>query len=139
MKAVRKLGTFAGIGTGLALLVSPAVAETVTLSCRSDAAPATWTFRIDYATGLIEELGASGAAIRSAKASVNANTIAWSVDNAGSYITGDNVTHAVNQHWEGRIDRLSGAGYTQAYDSDNQYTGAAIAMPFNCRHATQKF
>jgi len=124
----------------IALLVpaSPARAEPVTLSCRTDAGPATWTFRINYATGLVEELAPSGKAYsnRVARATISPNAIVWSINQPSSYLTGDNVRHQTTEHWEGHIDRLSGTGWIRSY-YESLYHNEAVNI--TCRQATQKF
>lgn len=129
-----------GAALAIALIVSasPARAEPVTLSCRTDAGPGIWTFRIDYATGRIEELAASGKAYdgRVATATISPNAIRWSIDQPSSYLTADNVRHQSIEHWGGHIDRLSGTGWVQSY-----YQKLYHSVPVNitCRQATQKF
>jgi len=127
------------VALAIALIVtaSPARAEPVTLSCRTDASPATWTFRINYATGLVEQLAPSGNAYtnRIATATISPNTIAWSIDQPSSYRTGDDVIHQTTEHWEGHIDRLSATGWMQSHQGDFP----ANIVDFTCRQATQKF
>ncbi len=124
------------LSLALALVAGPARAESVVLSCTTDAGPATWTLRIDYATGLVEELGSSGAAIRSATASISDNAIVWSSDAPTTYLTGDGVTHEATAHWEGHLDRLSGTGWIQAY-LEELYHNDPISV--GCRPGAQKF
>lgn len=128
-----------GAALAIALIVSasPARAEPVTLSCR-DAGPGTWTFRINYATGRIEELAASGKAYddRVATATISPNAIRWSIDQPSSYLTGDNVRHQSIEHWEGHIDRLSGTGWVQSYYQNFSHS---VPVSITCRQATQKF
>lgn len=125
------------LAIALIVTTSPASAEPVTLSCRTDAGPATWTFRINYATGLVEQLAPSGNAYtnRVATATISPNTIVWSIDQPSSYLTGDGVTHQTTEHWEGNIDRLSATGWMQSQQGDFPTNVAN----FTCRQATQKF
>lgn len=127
----------AALAIALIVTASPASAEPVTLSCRTDAGPATWTFRINYATGLVEQLAPSGNAYtnRIATATISPNAIVWSIDQPSSYLTGDGVTHQTTEHWEGHIDRLSATGWMQSSQGDFP----ANVVDFNCRQATQKF
>jgi hypothetical protein len=70
-----------GLALALVVLASPARAESVTLSCRVDTASEAITLRIDYATGLVEQIGPSGQAFtnRTApNARISANAIVWS-------------------------------------------------------------
>jgi hypothetical protein len=128
----------AALAVALLVHASPARAEPVTLTCRSDAGPATWTFRIDYATGMIEELAPSGKAYanRVAKATVSPNAIIWSIDQPSSYLTGDNVRHQTTEHWEGHINRLSATGWVRSYHESLYHSDA---VNITCRQATQKF
>lgn len=112
---------------------SPARAEPVTLSCRSDAGPGTWTLRINYATGLVEQLSPSGNAYTNgvATATISPNAIVWSIE----YLD-DGTTPPTTAHWEGHIDRLSGTGSIQFYRVDfYHYDPVSVT----CRQATQKF
>lgn len=129
-------GFFAALAITLIVQASPARAEPVTLSCRTDAGPATWTLRINYETGLVEELGPSGEAYsnRIATANISPNAIVWSIDQPSSILTGDGVTHQTTEHWEGKIDRLSGTGWIQW----RQGTGPMEEdLTFTCRQATK--
>jgi hypothetical protein len=133
-----------------ALLALPASAhaDPVTLSCRAaNDDSTTWTLRIDYSKNLIEEIGSSGAAARATTAQISDNSIRWSSDKPTVFVTNDGVRQAGIEHWEGRIDRLSGAGTLILY----VMVGSAmhlIADPhlknrgedtLSCRQATQKF
>ena len=127
----------AALAIALIVTASPASAEPVTLSCRTDDGPATWTFRINYATGRVEQLAPSGEAYsnRVATATISPNAIVWSIDQPSSYLTGDGVTHQTTEHWEGSIDRLSATGWMQSHQGDFPTNVAN----FTCRQATQKF
>ena len=125
----------------IALLVqaSPARAEPVTLSCRFEEGQETLTLRINYATGLVEELEPTGKAWTNRiapNASISPNTIAWSIDQPTSYLTGDDVRHQTTEHWAGHIDRLSGTGWIQSY-RETRYPPNPVNI--TCRQATQKF
>jgi hypothetical protein len=127
----------AALAIALLVQASPARAEPVTLSCRTDAGSQTWTFRINYATGRVEELGPSGEAYtnRIATATISPNAIIWSIDQPSSYRTGDDVIHQTTEHWEGHIDRLSATGWMRSQQGDFP----TPAVDFTCRQATQKF
>lgn len=131
-------GFFAALAITLIVQASPVRAEPVTLSCRTDTGPATWTLRINYETGLVEELGPSGEAYsnRIATANISPNAIVWSIDQPSSYRSGDDVVHQTTEHWEGHIDRLSGTGWIQAYYESLYHHGP---VSLTCREATQKF
>jgi hypothetical protein len=139
MKAAGKVGVLAGIWVGLALLVSPAAAEPVTLSCRADDGPATWTFRIDYVTEIIEELGDTGSALISTKAGISANVIAWALAKPVSQMTFGGERRQTTAHWEGHIDRLSGIGWMRQYNDADVAGTTPGTTNFTCRQATQKF
>ncbi len=128
----------AALAIALLVLASPTRAEPVTLSCRADAGSETLTLRINYATGLVEQLAPSGKAYtnRVATAAISQNAIVWSIDQPSSYLTGDGVTHQTTEHWEGRIDRLSGTGWTQSHQ-EGLYRN--LPVDITCRQATQKF
>ncbi|MDI1301933.1 MAG: hypothetical protein PSX71_08515 [bacterium] len=116
---------------------SPAHAEPVTLSCRSDKDTATFTFRINYTSGVVEQLAPSGDAYtnRIATATISPNAIIWSITQPSSYLTGDGVTHQTTELWEGHIDRLAATGWTQHRQGDFPTN----VESFTCRQATQKF
>ena len=117
----------------LALAAVPASA--VTLSCAASTG-ATATLRIDYASGLIEELGSNGAAFRSATAQISPTTIVWSTDYPGGYTTGDGVRHDSSVHWEGRLDRNAGTGFVWSYVEDLFHDGSTAV---SCEEAKTKF
>ena len=118
----------------LALAAAPASA--VTLSCTTSTGSAAATLRVDYGSGLIEELCSNGAAFRSATAQISATTIMWSTDYPGSYGSADGVTHDSSVHWEGRLDRNAGTGYLRSY-YENLYHGDGTAV--SCEEAKTKF
>ncbi len=127
----------AALAIALIVTASPARAELVTLSCRTDVGSETFTFRINYATGLVEQLGPSGNAYtnRLATATISPNAIIWSIDQPSSYLTGDGVTHQTTEHWEGHIDRLAATGWVESHKGDFPTHPIDII----CRQATQKF
>lgn len=119
----------------IALIVSalPARAEPVTLSCRADetnlngvrqpgGAGSTLTLRINYATGLVEELAPSGKAYtnRVATATISPNAIVWLLDE-------------YTAPFKGKIDRLSGTGWIEYYGSSVD----VFQVSFTCRQATK--
>lgn len=119
----------------LALTPGPAYAEQVTLSCRMEfqyGGEASATYRIDYATGRLEQIGPSGNAIRTVTATVSPNAIVWSIDQPTSYRTGDGVTHQTTEHYEGRIDRLAGTGLVWTQEGNQPARTATLT----CRQAT---
>lgn len=127
----------AALAIALLVQASPVRAEPVTLSCRADAG-STYTLRINYSTGLIEELAPSGNAYtnRVATATISPNAIIWSIDQPSSYLSGDDVRHQTTEHWEGRIDRLSGTGWVRSYYESLYHH---LPVDVTCRQATQKF
>lgn len=122
----------------LIVQVTPASAEPVTLICNNDASTIVITYRIDFTNGQIEQLAPSGKAYtnRVTIATVSPNAIVWSIEQPSSYLTGDNVTHQTTEHWAGNINRLSGTGWTEAYNVDQYHN---LPISFTCRTATQKF
>lgn len=129
-------GFSAALAIALIVTASPARAEPVILSCQVDSPSMTLTLRINYATGLIEQLTSSGEAWtnRVATATISPNAIVWSIDQPSSILTGDGVTHQTTEHWEGKIDRLSGTGWIQS----RQGTGPMEEdLTFTCRQATK--
>ena len=123
----------AALAIALLVQVSPAHAEPVTLSCRTDEGSETYTFRINYATGLVEQLAPSGNAYnnRVATATISPNEIIWSIDQP----TAGRPSYQTTEHWEGHIDRLSATGWVRSYYEDRVIGGIDIT----CRQATQKF
>jgi hypothetical protein len=128
----------AALAIALIAQASLAHAAPVTLSCRSETNSQTWTFRIDYATGLVEQLNSNGDAYKNrvATATISPNAIVWSIDQPYSYRTGDGVTHQTTEHWAGHIDRLSATGWVRSYDDDHYRN---LPVDITCRQATQKF
>jgi len=123
----------AALTIALLVQVSPAHAEPVTLSCRTDAGSETYTFRINYATGLVEQLAPSGNVYpnRVATATISPNSINWSIDQP----TTGRPNYQTTEHWEGHIDRLSATGWGRSYYEDRVINGIDIT----CRQAAQKF
>ena len=115
---------------------APTHAEVVTLVCQADKGPNTWTFQVDYATGLFTELAPSGKAYtnRIVTATISPNAIIWSLDQPSSYRTADGVTHQTTEHWEGHINRLSGTGWVKSYDRGLWY---ASPDDFACQPVTK--
>ncbi len=108
-------------------------ADSVTLSCRTDAGSESLTLRINYATGLVEELGASGNAYTNRiapNASITNNAIVWSAN-----LMDTGLQTPVPMVWEGTIDRLSGTGWA-SWSREGRHMGRES---FTCREATQKF
>jgi hypothetical protein len=128
-----------GTLVALALAAGPAHADSVTLSCRrADETPGTWTLRIDYSSGRVEQLNPSGEAYnrRVVAAKISPNTIVWSIDQPASYLTGDNVRHQTSEHWAGHIDRLSGTGWLESYyEAQFHY----LPIDVTCRQAKKIF
>ena len=119
-----------GAALAIALIVSASptlAAEPVTLSCRNDAGSETWTLRINYATGLVEQLAPSGNAYpnRVATATISPNAIIW--------------LNQTTEHWKGRIDRLSGTGWSQwaRLSSGGGHGPLEEDLTFTCREATK--
>ena len=128
-------GFSAALVIALIVTASPARAEPVTLSCRADTGSETWTLRINYATGLVEELAPSGKAYtnRVATATISPNAIIWSIDQPKTITTHAGTTHQTTEHWEGRIDRLSGTGWMENSHSPVD----SIRVSFTCRQVTK--
>jgi hypothetical protein len=130
-----------GAALAIALIVSasPALAAgPVTLTCRTDPGPGTqgysMTLRINYATGLVEELAPSGKPYTNRiapNARISKNAIVWSVK-----LMDTGLKTPVPMIWEGNIDRLSGTGWTQF--SRSPYWHPSV-LKITCRQATQKF
>src|SRR4051812_22182843 len=85
-------------------VAGPAAAETVTLSCKWEQSPGVVagakTLRIDYATGLVEEVGGERA-----KGEVSANAIVWSGTRSFVATAVDNVPKSeLTAVFKGRID-----------------------------------
>ena len=135
-KVGRSFAALLILGMSEILLVSPASAKTVTLSCRAVEGSGTYALRFNDSSGLVEELGDSGVALTgSATASISENAIKWSIDYPSSYRTGDGVSHQTTAHWEGRIDRLSGNGWFARYFEGRHPNPVSVS----CNEAAQKF
>ncbi len=98
---------------GIALIVQslPAQAAPVTLSCRYGEGSDTITLRIDYATGLVEQLGPSGKPYTNRiapNARISDNAIVWSVQ-----LMDTGLETPEPMIWGGTIDRLSGTGWEE--------------------------
>lgn len=124
------------LSAALALVVpaSPVRADPVTLSCRSDVAGSeTLTFRINYATMLVEQLAPSGKPYTNRiapNARISANAIVWSAK-----LMDTGLQTPVPMVWEGNIDRLSGTGWAQwARELDGWHPHRET---FSCREATK--
>lgn len=129
-------GFSAALAIALIVSVSPARAEPVILSCQVDRPSMTLTLRMNYTTGMVEQLAPSGNAYpkRVATATISPNAIIWSINQPSSYLTGDGITHQTTEHWAGRIDRLSGTGWSQW----RQGTGPVEEdLTFTCRQVTK--
>ncbi|MDI1301930.1 MAG: hypothetical protein PSX71_08500 [bacterium] len=118
----------------LALLIvaSAAHAEPVTLSCRPDTGSDTITLRIDYSSGLVEQLAPSGNAYTNRiapNASISTNAIVWSAK-----LMDTGLQTPVPMQWEGTIDRLSGTGWT-SWSRSPDWT--PYRETFTCREATK--
>lgn len=128
---------FATLAITLIVQASPAHAEPVTLSCRIDGADTgseTLTLRIDYATGLVEQLGPSGNPYTNRiapNASISDNAIVWSAE-----LLDTGLETPVPMVWKGTIDRLSGVGWEE-FSREPDWT--PYRTSYTCREATQKF
>jgi hypothetical protein len=126
-----------GAALAIALIVpaSPTLAaEPITLSCRSDTGSETQTLRINYSTGLVEQLAPSGKPYTNRiapNARVSANAIVWSVK-----LMDTGLKHPVPMIWEGTIDRLSGTGWTQ-FSREPGWQPYRVSV--TCRKATPQF
>jgi hypothetical protein len=121
------------LAVGLIVLASPAPAhaDSVTLSCRPDGGSESLTLRINYATGLVEQLGPSGNAYTNRiapNARITDNAIVWSAD-----LMDTGLQTPVPMRWEGAIDRLSGTGWAQWFREGNFMNRES----FTCREATK--
>lgn len=105
----------------------PAAAETVTMSCKYEQSPGTTTLRVDYATGLVEEVGGERAS-----GQVSADAIVWSGMRSIVETAVDNVTKRyMTTIFRGRIDRLSGTGWIET-----GYSGTTTTRPVTCSRVT---
>lgn len=126
-----------GAALAIALIVSASptlAAEPVTLTCRTDAGSETQTLRINYATGLVEQLAPSGKPYTNRiapNARISENAIVWSVK-----LMDTGLQTPVPMIWEGTIDRLSGTGWTQ-FSREPDWHPSRVSI--TCRQATQKF
>jgi hypothetical protein len=109
---------------------APSHAQPVTLVCRTEAGPSTWTLRITYATGLVEQIGPGGNPYpnRTANATVSPNAIVWSTEFMDS-----GTVPPTKSRWIGNIDRLSGTGSIQFYRVDFYHYDPENV---SCRQAT---
>ncbi len=142
---------FIAIVLGCAALIAlpaSAHAESLTLSCRATNEDSTiWTLRVDYTRNVIEEIGNNGVATRSATAQISDNSILWSANKPSVFVTNDGLRQAGTEHWEGRIDRLSGSGtlilYVQVGSAMHRFVDPYLTNRgedvLSCRQATQKF
>lgn len=129
-------GFSAALAIALIVTASPARAEPVTLSYRDDRGSGTWTLRINYATGLVEQLAPSGKAFsnRIATATISPNAISWSSkqrDYSSSKTMSESDWDGRTGDWNGQIDRLSGTG--QIVETDGLRSYIAVT----CREATK--
>lgn len=125
---------FATLAITLIVLASPVHAEPVTLSCRTDTGSETLTLRINYATGLVEQLGPSGDPYTNRiapNASISDNAIVWSAE-----LMDTGLQTPVPMVWKGTIDRLSGTGWEEFSREPDWHPHRTN---FTCREATQKF
>lgn len=102
--------------------------ESVVLSCQpDDKAWTAFTYRVNYATGLVEEISSDGSVYMTFTADVSANAIVWSKEWISKH--GENMLRA------GNINRLSGVGQITVTGLNGDRVGLAVT----CRRATQKF
>lgn len=97
-------------------------------------APATHTFRINYATGLVEELAPSGKPYTNRiapNARISDNAIVWHVK-----LLDTGLQKPVPMVWEGTIDRLSGTGWTEF---SREPDWMVYRETFTCHEATPIF
>lgn len=108
--------------------VASASAESVILSCQpEDRAWTTFTYRVNYATGLVEELSSNGNVYMAFTADISAIAIVWSKEWRSKY--GENMLRA------GNIDRLSGAGQITV----TGVNGDRVTLAVTCRRGTPQF
>lgn len=130
-------GFFATLAIALIVPTSPVRADPVTLSCRIDGADTSseaLTLRINYATGLVEQLGPSGNPYTNRiapNASISDNAIVWSAE-----LLDTGLETPVPMVWKGTIDRLSGTGWEEFSREPDWHPHRTN---FTCREATQKF
>jgi len=123
----------------LATTAGTAHAQTKTLSCRQinaapGVAPVTHTLRINYTTGLVEELAPSGKPYTNRiapSARITDNAIVWQVK-----LMDTGLAKPVPMIWEGTIDRLSGAGWAQW---SREPSWMVYREDFTCREAAPIF
>jgi hypothetical protein len=123
------------LAVALIVSASPTLAAgPVTLSCRTDPGSETLTLRVNYSTGLVEQLAPSGEPYTNRiapNARISANAIVWSVK-----LMDTGLQTPVPMIWEGNIDRLSGTGWTLFSRSPGWHPSR---LNITCRQATQKF
>jgi|GEM_PF-3010380 len=113
---------------------STLAAGPVTLTCRTEPGTETQTLRIDYATGMVEQLSPSGKPYTNRiapNARISENAIVWSVE-----LMDTGLQTPRPMKWEGTIDRLSGTGST-SWSRAPDWQSYRVSL--TCRQATQKF
>ena len=98
------------------IAVRPAMATPVALVCAYEDGRFPVTLRIDYATGVVEQLRDTGEPqYRATGAQVTASAIVWNYTEPqiGNYADGRRYNTVF--HFWGRIDRSTGAGEIQIY------------------------
>lgn len=114
---------------------SPALAAgPVTLTCMTNPGGESQTLRVDYATGLVEQLSPSGKPYTNRiapNARISDNAIVWSVK-----LMDTGLQTPLPMIWEGTIDRLSGNGSTTFSRAPDWHP---YRVSLTCRQATQKF
>lgn len=122
------------IGIAIIVTVTPASADSVTLSCRDEANAVTSTLRVDYSTNTVEELGPSGEAYTNRiapNATISSNAIVWSAE-----LMDTGLANPVPMIWAGNIDRLSGTARTEW---SREPDWSVYTQNFICRPATPIF
>ncbi len=123
----------AAVAIASIVTVPSALAESVILSCIVDNSSQTHTFRINFDTKLVEELGPSGQAYTNRiapNAQISDNAIVWAAD-----LMDTGLQIPVPMHWSGTIDRLSGRGFEWwsreglSMGAQENFTCSAVTKP----------
>lgn len=104
------------------------------LSCQHSGGTGSYTFRVNYATGVVELLSPSGAPYEgwATKATISNHEISWSTE-----WRDEGTTPVSTMHWEGSINRLSGAGWSVIFRPG--FGMRPDPLPLTCRSGAPLF